>query len=289
VTEYNLEVDRRHKRGIVTKKNARETKNGLLRLVQKWKASPSDDGPLLRDIDKRFLENFDASELDLDYSPRTIKNYFDYLSALFKWAIDQDYVVKNPTQAVTLGHYKPPVHILKPEELQTLLDEACWYTKCWIMFGAFGGVRSSEIGYLRWDDIRLAENQFYVPGRKNVGAERWVILTPPLREFCVEALNEKSRSGLIMRGMHSDHNTLRRRFEKLFDKTGVRIPQNALRHSYGSHHLQHFDKQWQTAGEMGHSSPQTTYAAYRAAVTRKQAGEYWDVRAVGTTSAQAVA
>jgi len=56
--------------------------------------------------------------------------------------------------------------------------------------------------------------------------------------------------------------------KRLCKAAGVNIPHNALRHSYGSHHLVHYDKPSATALEMGHHSPQMTFKAYRRAVTK---------------------
>ena len=42
---------------------------------------------------------------------------------------------------------------------------------------AFGGLRSDEIPLVSWEDVDMDEGQFYVPGRKNVCAERWVTMT----------------------------------------------------------------------------------------------------------------
>ena len=165
-----------------------------------------------------------------------------------------------------------------------MLTNADWAMRAWIMFGAFGGCRSSEIRLLRWEDVRLEDNQFYIPGKKNVCAERWVTLTPPLRDYCEQMLTPPAnaeenwkREGLIMRGMYMS--SIIRRREKLFKKAGISIPRNALRHSFGSHHLVEYGNPMVTAAEMGHYSPQTTFAYYRKAVRASQAEKFWAVRA----------
>ena len=37
---------------------------------------------------------------------------------------------------------------------------------------------------MKWSDVRLEEGQFYIAGKKNEGAERWIKMTPPLMDFC---------------------------------------------------------------------------------------------------------
>ena len=83
---------------------------------------------------------------------------------------------------------------------------------------------------------------------------------------------------LIMNGMHGGNTTFRRLMASLYERAGLRIPANALRHSFGSHHLQAHQASYLTASEMGHVSPRTTYQHYRKAVTTKQAADYWNVR-----------
>ena len=66
--------------------------------------------------------------------------------------------------------------------------------------------------------------------------------------------------------------------KKLAEAAGITIPHNALRHSFGSHHLVHHASDGNTATEMGHHSAQMTFQAYRRAVTKVQAAAYWDIR-----------
>ena len=67
--------------------------------------------------------------------------------------------------------------------------------------------------------------------------------------------------------------------ELAYKKAGCRIKRNALRHSFGSHHLVGFQKPEITATEMGHVSPTQTFTAYRKAVLKSQALEFWKIRA----------
>jgi len=210
-------------------------------------------------------------------SPRTVKNEVATLSALFNFAIERDYLIKNPCRKLKLPDYKAPVGICKPEELVTLLAHADHHIQCWIMFGAFGGLRSSEIHRMNWGDVRLDENQFYICGSKNDGAERWVRLTPPLKAFCEDILNaDNPPTGLVMGGMVQQTQT--RKIEKVYTAAGVRIPRNGLRHSFGSHHLVAYNNPSNTATEMGHVGPQQTFKAYRKAVLKSQAEDFFAIR-----------
>jgi len=80
----------------------------------------------------------------------------------------------------------------------TLLANADHYIQCWIMLGAFGGLRSSGIHRMNWDDVRLDENQFYICGSKNENAERFVELTALLKAYCKDMLEgDTPAKGLV--------------------------------------------------------------------------------------------
>lgn len=212
------------------------------------------------------------------FAPTTIRNFVKKeLSSIFHYAINSGYLTHNPVKAAAIVHQKPKVGILNAPELQQLLDASCHFMQVWFMFGAFGGLRSSEIRLVSWEDVDLDEGQFYVPGKKNVCAERYVDLTPPLKDFCKKLLEgDNPPEGLIMGGM-TNASIIRRR-EKAMDATGIKIPRNALRHSFASHHLVHFNSPNTTAALMGHVGPQQTFTAYRRAVKKSQALIYWNVR-----------
>ena len=225
-------------------------------------------------VDKRLAARKPNGKL---YSPRTVWNEMRFLSGLFNYGIKKGHMVKNPTLDVKLAGNKPEVGICKPEELEKLLEHADHFMQCLIMFGAFGGLRTSEVMRMRWEDVRLDEGQFYIHGTKNSNAERWVQLTPPLLHFCKQLLeSENPPQGLVMGGMVVwDRN---RKMTKLKQAAGINIPRNAMRHSFGSHHLVHFAKADTTATEMGHIGPQQTFRAYRKAVLKSQAAEYFAIR-----------
>ena len=144
-----------------------------------------------------------------------------------------------------------------------------------LMFGCFAGLRSSEIQRLTWEDVRLDLGQLYVVKGKNKNSERWVTLTPPLLDWCKKMLDDGA-TGPVLLGCAREHITsLQKRLAKA---AGITIPHNALRHSYGSHHLVHHASDGNTAAEMGHHSAQMTFKAYRRAVTKVQAAAYWDIR-----------
>jgi len=236
------------------------------------------------DLEKSDVEKYVRRQLTTPrettgkpFSPRTVQGYMEKLRAYFNYGIEKGYMEKNPTKGVKLPTYKAKVGICLPDELQKLLNHADHYIQCHIMFGAFGGLRSSEIRRMNWNDVRLDEGQFYIEGTKNSHAERWVKLTPPLMDCCKQLLeSENPPKGLVTGGMTD--NAIWQRLQYLHKICGVRIPKNGLRHSYGSHSLVAYNNPAHTATEMGHTTPTQTFKAYRKAVRKAQADEYFALR-----------
>ena len=240
--------------------------------------------PLVRDIDLNMVEDMKSTRLKTTQqngkpvSKRTVRNEINQLSALFNYAIARKYVTDNPTLHVKIPEYKAPVGICKPEDLQKLLNHADHHLQCFLMFGAFGGLRTSEIMRMRWVDVRIDEGQFYIAGTKNENAERWVNMTPPLLAFCKQVLEgENPPHGLVMGGMVN--NTRCRKLTKLYKAVNYKPKRNYLRHSFGSHHLVQYQNADHTANEMGHIGPQQTFKAYRKTVLKSQAADYFNIRA----------
>lgn len=235
------------------------------------------------DVEKSDLEKYVRRQLTTPkkngkpLSPRSVQGAMETLRAFFNYGIEKGHMDKNPTKGVKLPDYKAPVGICLPDELEKLLDHAGHYLQCHIMFGAFGGLRSSEIARMKWEDVRLDEGQFYIEGTKNSYAERWVKLTPPLMDFCKQLLeSDNPPKGLVTGGMTG--NAIWQRLQPIYKATGVKIPKNGLRHSYGSHSLVAYNNPAHTATEMGHTTPTQTFKAYRKAVRKAQADEFFALR-----------
>ena len=139
---------------------------------------------------QKLCDEFKNEQLER-VAPRTVKNYLNMISAVLNHCIREGFTTRNATKLVKLDHKKPEVHILKPKEVQKLLEHSGWLMRAFIMFACFGGARSSGVRRLRWEDVHLDKNQFFIPGTKNVNAERWVTLTPPLRAYCEEMLTRR--------------------------------------------------------------------------------------------------
>ena len=162
----------------------------------------------LRDITKKVCENFIDDRIEEGFAPRTVKNHAEVLGAVLEQARKEKLIIENPMGDVERPKCKPPAHILTPDEIEKLLVAAPQVFKKHdlmtpkIMFGAFAGLRTSEIERLTWEDVRLDVGQLYVSPGKTDNAERWVVLTPPLLDWC-KCMLEAGATGLVWQGPKS--------------------------------------------------------------------------------------
>ena len=59
-------------------------------------------------------------------------------------------------------------------------------------------------------------------------------------------------------------------------------PDNALRHSFASYHLAHFNNAVLTALQLGHHDSRVTFAHYRELVKPKEGERYWQLQPART-------
>lgn len=258
--------------GAVSKKFVDDIRVRLPRAKAFFKDIPA------REITPEMITKYAIHLKRKGLAPTTIKNYVKKeLGAIFHYGMNRGQLTHNPAKHATIAAEKPKIGILTPPQLQQLLNAADHYIQAFLMFGAYAGLRSSEISMISWDDIDLESNEIYVPGKKNVCAERYVTLTAPLKDYCKKMLSGKNPpEGLVMAGLKNTSISQRRK--KAMDETGIKIPRNALRHSYASHHLKHFGNGRKTAHEMGHATETMAFNTYRRAVSKDQAMIYWTAR-----------
>ena len=146
-------------------------------------------------VKKRFFGYFDPTEsiasvtkdrilewkgsLFEDYSEATIKGTLVHAKAAFAWAIEEEWITKNPLNKVETGSYRNEENdrIITMEEYVRLLD-ACPHQE-WrviITLARIGGLRPCEIVNLRWSSIDWVRGCFQVvspklKGRKNYKRE----------------------------------------------------------------------------------------------------------------------
>jgi integrase len=124
-----------------------------------------------------------------NYAPATVSGIVRVTKMVFEWAVDHDWLIKNPMKKIPNGSCinRDNDRTISMEEYAKLLA-ACpsqeWRTI--IAFARIGGLRCpSELQRLRWSDVNWAENRFLVHSPKTEHHEghqkRLVPLFPELR------------------------------------------------------------------------------------------------------------
>ena len=124
-----------------------------------------------------------------EYAPASVAGFVKVAKMVFGWAVDQDWLTKNPLKKIPNGSFvnRENDRIVTMEEYTKLLD-ACphqeWRTI--IALARMGGLRCpSELQQLRWSDVNWSENRFLVHSPKTERheghRERLVPLFPELR------------------------------------------------------------------------------------------------------------
>jgi integrase len=139
-----------------------------------------------------------------------------------------------------------------------------------IATGAFAGLRRAELERLDWREIDLQAGLIEVTAQNAKSARRrFVKIQPNLAEWLKPY---EQASG----------NVTPAEYRKLLDaaRSAAAItdwPQNALRHSFASYHLAHFNDAAALALEMGHTNSNLVFQHYRQVVRPKQAERYWKI------------
>lgn len=224
-----------------------------------------------------------------DLAPRTIGHLRTMLHGLFVTAVDLGACVTNPVIRVRAPRVPRvgEIGILQVDQARHLLESADDILRPVIAIGLFAGLRRAEILQLDWEEVRLGRGFIEVRAAKaKTARRRLVTVQPALRRWLVE---------VPQRGPIWPAN-FERRFDDLLRRCGWRgksawvpadlrpengrrppWPHNALRHSFASYHLAHFQDAARTALELGHSDTRLLFEHYRELVTPQEAQQYWEI------------
>lgn len=130
---------------------------------------------LLEDVDKDFCRDF-VRRLTADYrspkgkklTPLSVKTYCIALCTCLSEAVRMEKIADNPWLKLEMADKVKTSQgfrdFLTADELRTMIDTPCRdnLVKRAFIFSCFSGLRRSDIGRLRWSDIREMNNRRYV-------------------------------------------------------------------------------------------------------------------------------
>lgn len=204
-----------------------------------------------------------AKTINRDRSPSTVNRYRTVLSAMFRYAIFEGYVVTNPVSRVAARKVNNQINRFLDESERYRLLAACKKSD-WrrlhllVLMALTSGMRKAEVLNLRWSDIDFENNLARLATTKN-GEPRWC----PLPDFVVDLLRPLRQvgTGLIFASDTKPEQPFE--FKKHWDKAlreanieNFRF--HDLRHSAASLLAMAGASLYEVGEVLGHKSTQTT-------------------------------
>jgi integrase len=259
----------------------------------------------------RKIASITAGEIDswlrsLQVKPLTRNTIRLRLGVLFSYAVQRGWCQKNPIGEVRkIRASASPVGILAPEDFAKVLVAASEKTLPYWLLGGFAGLRRAEVERLEWKDIHFdpakykAFTQALMAGDKEAIAKaekEWrksaLIEVPALKAKTASRRFIQIQDNLAAwiepymgRAGRVCPPNLRKLLEA--DRTAAGLtswPLNALRHSFASYHLAHFNDAAKLALELGHTDQEMLFRHYRELVKPDQAAKYWNLRPAAQTN-----
>lgn len=207
-----------------------------------------------------------------DIGSRTRYSWLSHLHGFYEWAIRDEVGTDDPTTRII----RPKMRRALPrpaatDELRHALDKAIPRHRCWILLGAYMGLRCQEIAGMRREDVLDSEGLLRVTKAKG-GHERML----PLHEEVAQALKDLPipRIGWVFlrpRGGPYPPAQLSFEFNRFLHQVGVDASAHQLRHWFGTNLYAQTHDIRLTQEMLGHANPATT--AIYTAFDRRAAGE----------------
>jgi integrase len=265
---------------------------------------------------ERKIASITAGEIDswlrsLPVKPSTRNTIRLRLGVLFADALQRGWCQKNPIKEVRkIRARASPIGILTPEQFAKVLVAAREKTLPYWLLGGFAGLRRAEIERLEWKDIHfdLAKYRAFTyalsTGDKEAIAKaekEWrgsaLVEVPALKAKTASRRFVQIQDNLaawlepyIGRVGKVCPTNLRKRLEADRKAAGLKTgwPHNALRHSFASYQLAHFQDSAKLALELGHTKQELIFRHYRELVKPDQAAKYWNIRPATQTNLVAI-
>jgi integrase len=219
--------------------------------------------------------DIDAWLVGLGVAPGTRNTYRRDLGTLFSFCVTRGYCASNPVaQSQRAKDIGSPIGVLTPDQVTALLENANRDVISYIAIGAFAGLRAAEIERLDWREIDLVDGHITVTAKNSKTATRRLVdILPNLARWL--ALHAKPAGPVVPVNL---------RALLLASRSNAKIeiwPQNALRHSYASYHLAHFNDAAKLALQLGHTHTHLIFQHYRQIVKPADAERYWKITPIG--------
>jgi integrase len=206
-------------------------------------------------------------------APITRNNFRRVLNVAFNFARNRGYCVDNPAaKSAKAKAVETPAGILSVEEISRLLENAPEKLVAYIAIGTFAGLRRAELERLDWKEVDLQSRLIEVTAKKAKSARRRFVKIKPNLLLWLKPY-AKPHGPVTPSG-----------YRKLLARSrraaGIQSwPNNALRHSFASYYLAHFNKAGaaELARELGHTNANLVFQHYFQLVKPTDGKRYWDI------------
>jgi integrase len=246
----------------MSKRYIQDLRSRLPRFAKKF------DGQMVATITSTDIDNWLRS---LNVGPTTRNNFRRTLVMMFNHAMAHGYATSNPAEKTAKAKVvDSPPGILTVRQTASLLESATPELLPYIAIGAFAGLRRAELERLDWSEIDFESGLIEVTAQKSKTARRrHVPMQPNLREWLLQFAKRKG---------NVTPDNFPKQFDAARETAGItEWPDNALRHSFASYHLAHFQNAAALALQMGHTNEDMIFNHYRELVKPKDAERYWDI------------
>ena len=238
----------------------------------------------LNTLAKKFPENVDTvttaalqSWFDsMDSAPRTVRNFRQNASTLFKFAEARGYISKGENPVTSTEQIKSkngsPIEIYSPKEIRKLLAAAPESFQPIIAIQAFAGLRSAEVMRLQWQDVKLDRQHIEITAGNAKTASRRIV--PILPNLAAWLKTRAKKTGLLFQP--SNLTAFNRAQNETSVAAKVKWKANALRHSFISYRVASIQNVAQVALEAG-NSPAMIFGHYRELVTADDAKKWFSI------------
>jgi integrase len=259
------------------------------RIVLRRHLGPYFAGRSLEAIDRRAVEAYQRAKLAEGLSPKTVSNHVRFLHGVFRYAIGQEWALRNPVAGIEHPGERTDDHDLRAlgvEELEALLravpsDHLGATDRVLYLTAAMTGLRKGELQALRWMDVDwpagvIRVRRSYGGGEFTAPKSRRSTRAVPMADAVAQELARfQQRSpyagehDLVFAHPHSgrpyDASKILKRFKAAMAAAGLRDARfHDLRHTFGTRMAAagaplRFIQEW-----MGHRDYKTTsiYADY---------------------------
>ena len=263
IDEYLL--SKRHEVGLGTVRRYRNHLEPLRQLLNKQFPQVANDISLFKSL--YFAELIDYVKENYSWAPVTINRMREMVSSLFTFAIDRDYLNKNPikgTKSIPVPEKDVPEYFTK-SELEKIWAHVDPFWKPFLRFVYHTGLRKGELINLTWQKVDLGAD---VPTIKIISVDEWTTKTKrsrtiPLNKNALSIIKHQIDRDpkfvfVSKKGEKIHPNTPYVAIKKALKDLNLKGDVHKLRHTHASQLVMEGKNIFEVQKLLGHSKIETT-------------------------------